>query len=77
MAHELKQSGFKLADLRKYNKATVAVLGFLASLVSQGVLHGEAAHLVSALLAAATAVGVWAVPNVGYTPPSDPPTSQP
>lgn len=51
-------------SVQKYSKLIVAVLGVLAMLLSQGLLAGSAAAVVSAILAVATALGVYQVPNV-------------
>jgi hypothetical protein len=50
----------KLAEARK---AVVAVLAAAAEILSAGLLHGTAAHVVQVVLAVAAAVGVYAVPN--------------
>lgn len=55
-------------SLQKYSKLIVAVLGVLGLLLSQGLLAGNAATVVSAILAVATALGVYQVPNVTPAP---------
>jgi hypothetical protein len=49
--------------MKRYRKAIVAVLGLAATLVSAGVLDHTAEAIVDGILAAATALGVYAVPN--------------
>lgn len=52
--------GALVAHIRK---ALVAALGLAATLVSSGALDGKTEAIVSGLLALATAVGVYQVPN--------------
>lgn len=52
-----------MKNLAKYRKAAVAVLGALAFVASTSALHGTALLVVNAILAGATASGVYVVPN--------------
>jgi hypothetical protein len=54
--------------MKKIRKALVAVLGGAAMVVSTGVLEENAEIIVNALLAIATATGVWAAPNAPAKP---------
>lgn len=56
----------KLAEARK---AATAVAGLVAMAVTAGVLHGRALDVAQAVLAIATAAGVYVVPNAGPTKP--------
>jgi hypothetical protein len=49
--------------LTKFDKALVAVIGVLAQLVALGVLHGDALHYANVVIAVATALGVYHMPN--------------
>lgn len=53
----------RLPSLAEMRKAGAAVGGVAAMLIAQGVLHGTAEHVVEAVLAVLTAVGVYQVPN--------------
>lgn len=53
----------KLPSLAELRKTLVAVLGVAATLLAAGLIPPPAAHIVSIVLAAATALGVYAVPN--------------
>lgn len=44
-------------------KAVVAAVGVTALLVSEGVLSGQPLAVAQAVIAVATAFGVWRVPN--------------
>lgn len=44
-------------------KAAAGVVGVVAEIVATGVLHGTAAHVAAIVIAAATAVGVYQLPN--------------
>lgn len=48
----------------RWRKAIVAVVGGAAELVALGVLHGTALAVAQAVVAVATAAGVYTVPNV-------------
>lgn len=50
-------------NLQTILKTVVAVLGLIGQLVSLGLLHGTALHWAQIILAAATAAGVYVVPN--------------
>lgn len=52
-----------LPNLAELRKAAVAVVGVVTQLIALGVLHGTALHVAQAVLSAATAAGVWVVPN--------------
>lgn len=52
-----------MSPLGPIRKALVPVLALLGQLVAFDVLHGDALHVTSAVLAAATALGVYTVPN--------------
>jgi hypothetical protein len=54
--------------LKEYRKALVAFAGALGYIVNLGVLHGTAQSAVGAVLAALTAIGVYATPNGGNAP---------
>ena len=49
-----------VAEIRKF---LVAAIGVAAEAVSSGLLSGTAAHVASAVIAVATAAGVYVVPN--------------
>lgn len=49
--------------MSRYGKAWVAVVGFIGSVMSQGLLPDSWVPWVTALVAGLTAAGVWAVPN--------------
>lgn len=62
-----------IPSLAQIRKAVVAVVGVAALLASTGTLHGTAETIVNAVLAVATALGVYATPNAAAAPPpSDP-----
>lgn len=50
-------------NLANYNKLWVALAGFIAQIIAQGLISGEAAAWTSAVVAAITAAGVFAAPN--------------
>lgn len=59
----------KLPTLAEARKAAVAVCGVIVQAVALGVIHGQALHYAQLALSAATALGVWRVPNAAkYTP---------
>lgn len=58
------------SSLKEYSKLVVAVLGVLGMLLSQGFLTGDAATIVSAILAVATSLGVYQARNQVYPTPS-------
>lgn len=49
--------------MKRYSKAIAAVLGTAAMVVSAGVLEENTEIVVNAVLAIATALGVYSVPN--------------
>ncbi len=49
--------------MAKVRKTVVAALGLAATLVAAGVLDNQTEAIVTGLLAAATAAGVYATPN--------------
>lgn len=53
----------KLPTLAELRKTVVTVLGVAATLLAAGMIPAPAAHIVSIVLAAATVLGVYAVPN--------------
>ena len=53
----------KLPKLAEVRKVAVAVVGVVAQVVALGLLHGTALHWAQVVVAAATAVGVYGVPN--------------
>lgn len=57
------------AKLARARKAIVGAVGFVAELVSLGVLHGRALEIAVAVVSAATAAGVYTVPNANPTKP--------
>lgn len=57
-----------MPDLKPYRKAIAAIVGFVLTLLSAGVLPDEWAPWVSAAVAALTALGVYGVANE----PADP-----
>lgn len=66
-------SAISLAEIRK---TIVGVAGVLTQLIPVLALHGEAERIASFVLAAATAVGVYLVPNkTRVTPIATPPVS--
>lgn len=52
-----------MPDLSPYRKAVTAILGFALTLLAAGVLPEEWSPWVQAVIAAATALGVYQVPN--------------
>lgn len=59
---------FSKQKLAEYRKGIAAAAGGLAELVALGVLHGTVLAVAQAVIAAATAAGVVAVPNAGKEP---------
>jgi hypothetical protein len=57
-------------NLARYNKLYVAAVTFSGALVSNQVITGRTADIVSAAIGAAGVLGVFAVPN--YSPASQP-----
>lgn len=58
----------KLPKPAEIRKAAVAVLGLIAQAVALGVLTGVPLHWAQVVLAAATAAGVYQVPNAPKPP---------
>lgn len=54
---------FKDSKLKEYRKFAAAVVGGVAELVATGVLNGPALVVAQAVIAAATAAGVYTVRN--------------
>ena len=53
----------KLPPLAAMRKAAVAVVAVAAEALALGLLHGTAQNIAQLVIAAATAVGVYVVPN--------------
>ena len=53
----------KLPSLAQIRKAAVAAVGLLAEALNAGLVHGTAARWAAVVIAAATAAGVYGVPN--------------
>jgi hypothetical protein len=63
--------------ISRYLKFVSAVVGLLALGLANGLLSGSAAHYVSLVIGAATALGVYAAPNApAPSAPSSPSGSQ-
>ena len=60
-----------VTSLARYNKFAVAAVGAVAAIVSLNLVHGTAQTWLVGLLAAASALGVYATPNVSVTVPVD------
>lgn len=58
-------------------KAVVAVLGLVAEALNAGLVHGTAAKVASAVIAAATAIGVYVARNATAATPEPSPPSKP
>lgn len=52
-----------MTGLKPYAKTVAAVLGVIAQAISLGLLHGRALNIAQIVLALATALGVYTVPN--------------
>lgn len=52
-----------MGGVKRIRKTIAAVLGLAATLLAAGALDGAAETIVTGLLAAATAAGVYTVPN--------------
>lgn len=59
----------KLATVRK---AAVAAAAVAAELITLGLVHGTAENITQVVIAAAAAVGVYAVPNAKNPSPAHP-----
>lgn len=55
----------KLPKLAQVRKALVALAGAVAQVVALGVVHGQALHWATVVIAVATVLGVHQVPNGG------------
>lgn len=63
----------KLPNLTEIKKTLVSIVGVAALLASTGLLHGTAEAIVNAVIAVATALGVYVTPN-GVQAPVSPTT---
>lgn len=54
--------------MKRVRKAIVAVLGLAATVVAAGVLDDQTETIVAGIIAAATAAGVYVVPNAQKPP---------
>lgn len=68
----------KLPTVAEIRKTLTALVGLVAQVVALGVLSGTALHWAQLVLAGATAVGVYVVPNGTKAPtPAAPPVVPP
>jgi hypothetical protein len=59
----------KLPSLAEIRKGAVAVAGLAGQIVALNLLHGTAEHVAQVVLAAATALAVFGVPNADKPAP--------
>jgi uncharacterized membrane protein len=65
----------KLPTLAEIRKTVVAIVGLVALLAASGTLSGTAKSIVDAVLAVATALGVYVTPNGSAAKPVAPPAA--
>jgi hypothetical protein len=61
-----------VTSVARYRKFVVAAAGAVATLISLNLVHGTAQTWLVSLLAAASALGVYATPNAANVPGAQP-----